>query len=87
MQDPIVTTVVNQSQGTVNNYCRILVIDPDESPDGRYTVLGADTRHPAELVPIMRTTDRDIADITADLLSLGGIWSQHGHSFHRAAII
>lgn len=86
MYDSQTTTIYNPSTGTINTFSRVIVLDPADDTDDRFAVLGADVRHPAELVVIFRTTDQITADAQAEQLARGGLWLQHGHSFERATI-
>jgi len=87
MYNENLTTIYNPARATVQQFCRLNVIDPVDATDDRFAVVGHDARHPAELVVLFRTTDQLTADLAAQLLERGGIWIQSGHCFHRAAIV
>lgn len=80
------TTIYNPERATVQQFCRLNVIDPTDDTDDRFTVVGADARHPTELIVLFRTTDQLTADHAAQQLERGGVWIQSGQCFHRAAI-
>ena len=86
MSDQTAITIYCPATGLFNTFCRVDVIDPQDSTDGRFTVVGAQARHPSELTVIFRTSEEIIADVQSTLLSAGGLWLQHGHSFQRACI-
>lgn len=86
MYDSNQTTVYNPSTGAINTYSQVSVLDPADDTDDRFAVVGHQSRHPQELTDIFRTTDQITADLQCQLLSRGGLWIQHGHSFQRGVI-
>jgi len=83
MTDSALITICNDHGLPPKVFTRVDVFGGAEPADGVWIVCGDDRANPGTWHALAGYRDREIADLTADMLLQGGVWQQHQTAFYR----